>query len=171
MTRLLKPATVLKRWQAACKKQIALYNAYKRGEGKRCSRLPGRKVARQHSNMCGMKSMLEVEVAADMDKRKIKWAYEQEKLTYQYEPQKYEPDFTLLDTEDKLIEVKGKMTGDVRKKLLAIQRCNPKRKIYLVFGNANNKLSTRKNSKRYSQWAEQHGFEWSERKVLDEWVK
>jgi hypothetical protein len=155
LKRLLKPATVLNQWEALVKKT---------------KKRPGRKVAREYAAKCGMKSIGEVRCAADLDKRKIKWKYEHEVLKYQHEPQSYTPDFTLIDLDNLLIEYKGKMINDTRKKILAIKRCNPKRRICLVFERANNKLSSRPNSLRYWQWAERHGIEWSETYVREEWV-
>jgi hypothetical protein len=155
--RLLKPATVLKQWEALVKKMK--------------KKRPGRKVAREYAAKCGMKSIGEVRCAADLDKRKIRWKYEHEVLEYQHEPQSYTPDFTLIDLNNLLIEYKGKMINDTRKKILAIKRCNPKRRICLVFERANNKLSSRPNSLRYWQWSERHGIAWSETYVRDEWFK
>jgi predicted nuclease of restriction endonuclease-like RecB superfamily len=131
---------------------------------------PGRKAARDYAAMAGMKSIGEVRCAADMDKRGIRWKYEDEKLTYQHEPQKYVPDFTILDTDDLLIEYKGKMTNETRKKLCSIKRCNPDKRICLVFEKSKNKLSARAKM-RYWQWAEKEGFDWSELYVKDEWFK
>jgi hypothetical protein len=128
------------------------------------------RVAKAMAKKAGMKSMGEVRCAADMDARSIGWHYEAEKLEYQYTPQKYTPDFTLYDENGMLIEYKGKMTNETRKKLLAIKRCNPERRICLVFEKPNNKISSRKNAMRYWQWAERHGFEWSEHFVKEEWL-
>lgn len=152
--RILKPATVLKKWEALVKKS---------------KKRPGRRAAREYAKMAGMKSIGEVRCASDMDKRKIKWKYEHEKLTYQYEPQEYTPDFTLYEDGDLLIEYKGKMINDTRKKILTVKRCNPDRRICLVFERANNKLSSRPNSLRYWQWSERHNIPWSETYVREEW--
>jgi hypothetical protein len=118
-----------------------------------------------------MKSIGEVRCAADMDEKGIKWYYEAEILPYRYEEQKYTPDFTLFENDDLLIEYKGKMTKETRKKLQAVKACNPHRKVCLVFEKPNNKLSSRKNSWRYWQWAERNEFEWSEHFVKEEWLK
>lgn len=159
--KLLKPSTVIKKWDALCKK-------IKNDKTKK--KTPGNKESKLHAAMAGMKSMLEVRVAADMDRRGITWEYEMEKLRYQHNPQIYRPDFTLRDTDDLLIEVKGKLVAADRKKLIAIKRCNPDRRICLVFGYANNKLASTPNSLKYWQWAERNGFAWSEGVVKDEWL-
>lgn len=169
MKRLLKPATVLKKWKDLCKK-------IKNDNTRR--RTPGSKEAKRHAAMCGMKSMLEVEVAAQLDKMKIKWKYEPEKLPYHLCPKwcqecdvqvkYYIPDFKLAN--GIYIEVKGKMTLDTRKKMEAVLRCNPDTIINILFGEANNKLYARKNSTRYWEWAEKVGFKWSHKEVKKEWV-
>lgn len=147
MARILKPATVLRKWSQLCDK-------VKKDKTKR--QAPGKAEARRHAAMCGMKSMLEVEVAAHLDALKIPWKYESEVLEYVHEPQKYNPDFVLEDGSK--IEVKGKMTAEVRKKLKSIKRCNPDERIGIAFGKPNNKLSARPNSTRYHKWASDQGY-------------
>lgn len=175
MRRLLKPATVMKKWNALCEKYANTYKAEMKKPKKervkaRLKRAPGRAEAKKHAATAGMKSIGEVRCAADMDKRGIKWKYEAETLDYQHKPQKYTPDFLLVDNDSMLIEYKGKMTNEVRKKLLSIKRCNPKRRLCLVFEQSNNKLSSRPNATRYWQWAESNGFEWSSQTVDPTWL-
>jgi predicted nuclease of restriction endonuclease-like RecB superfamily len=146
----------MKRWDALCAKL----------KPKR----PGKKQAKEYADMAGMKSIGEVRCAADLDTQGIKWKYEHETLSYQHRPQKYTPDFTLVDNDDLLIEYKGKMTNETRKKLLSIQRCNPKRRLCIVFERPNNKLSSRPNATRYWQWAERNGFKWSEQVIDPSWI-
>jgi predicted nuclease of restriction endonuclease-like RecB superfamily len=129
---------------------------------------PGRRLAKEYAAMAGMKSIGEVRCAADMDSKKIEWKYEIEKLRYQHKVQTYTPDFLLAD--GTLIEYKGKMTNETRKKLLSIKRCNPKRRLCIVFEKPDNKLSSRPNSQRYWQWAEANQFEWSDQVVDPRWV-
>ena len=130
-------------------------------------------MARKYSAMAGMRSMGEVRCAADMKRRKIKYKYEELEMQYQHKPQKYTPDFVIRGQVpkhgDRIIEYKGKMTNETRKKLLSIQRCNPSAVLCLVFEKPNNKI--RKGSKTtYWQWAEQNDFPWSEHYVKDEWL-
>lgn len=153
---MLKPKTVINKWDSLIKKMHP--------------RKPGRREAKEYAKMCGMKSIGEVRCAADMDKRGIKWVYERDTLRYQHLPQKYTADFTLIDNGDLLIEYKGKMTNDTRKKMLSVKRSNPDRKICIVFEKANNKLSSRLNSTRYHEWAEASGFDWNEGTVKEEWL-
>lgn len=152
MNKILKPATVMARWN-------------KIPQNKRNS-----KIAKEMAKLAGMKSMGEVRCAADMDTRGVPWHYEVEKLTYIYKPAKYIPDFTLYENDHIIIEYKGKMTDQVRKKLLAIKNCNPDRQICLVFEKPNNKISSRKNAWKYWQWSERNGFPWSEKYVNPDWL-
>jgi hypothetical protein len=148
----MTPLQVMKKWESLTPKQ-------------RNSRM-----ARQYAKLCGMRSMGEVRCAADMKRRRIPYKYEATTLTYQHEPQKYTPDFLLYKSDDLLIEYKGKMTNETRKKLLSIQRCNPDQRICLVFEKPNNKI--RKGSKTtYWQWAEKNNFPWSEHYVKSGWLK
>lgn len=169
--RILKPSTVIKKWEALCEK-------VKNDKTKR--KAPGRKEAKRHAEMAGMKSMLEVEVADMLDKMKIKWQYEPHQFDYHLCPKwkmkcgvkysKYTPDF-YLPKYDIYIEVKGKMTLATRKKMEAVKHHNPKIKIHMVFGYAKNKLYATKNSSRYWQWAEGLGFPWGDKEVCKEWFK
>jgi hypothetical protein len=135
-------------------------------EKKRNSRM-----AKQMAKSCGMRSIGEVRCAADMISRGIKYAYESETWEYQVEPQNYTPDFTILDTDNLRIEYKGKMTAQTRKKMIAVKKCHPDKRVCIVFEKPNNKLSARPNSQRYWQWAEKNGFEWSEHFIKEEWLE
>jgi hypothetical protein len=151
--KLLKPAKVMAKWNAIPEKER---NSY---------------IARSLAKLAGMKSIGEVRCAADMDSRNILYKYEAEVLEYQHLPQKYTPDFTIYESDDLLIEYKGKMTNETRKKLIAIARCNPTRRICLVFEKPSNKISSRPKAMRYWQWAEKQGFEWSTHYIKEEWVQ
>lgn len=148
---MLKPITVWRRWNAIPKR-------------KRNARL-GREMAKQ----CGMRSMAEVRFAADLDKRKIKYIYEPEVWTYQYDPQEYTIDFFLPDFEF-YSEVKGKMTNEIRKKMLTVRSCNPDKDIRFVFERAANKI--RKGSPTtYAKWCDQKNFKWCEHIISDKWLR
>jgi hypothetical protein len=146
-----KPLTVWRKWNRIPKNKR---NAWL-----------GRKMAKE----CGMRSMTEVRCAADMDKKKIKYEYEPHIMSYQYKPQKYTPDFWLPD-HDLYVEVKGKMTDDIRRKMWTVIECNPDVNIAMVFERAANKI--RKGSPTtYAKWCERKGIEWSEHLIDDEWLR
>jgi hypothetical protein len=112
--------------------------------------------ARKFAKMAGMKSIAEIRCAAWLIRNNVKYDYESEKWTYQYEPAHYTPDF-VLPGRDFVIEVKGKMTKDVRKKLLAIQKSNPSKKVFVVFERAKNKIASGSKTT-YGTWADKHNF-------------
>ena len=125
------------------------------------------RAARAYARKAGMKSIAEVRCAAWLEKNNIPYGYEVEKWVYQHAPQKYTPDFCMGGP---VIEVKGKMTADVRKKLLSVKKSNPDKVIYLVFERASNKI--RGGSKTtYGMWADNNDFDWSEVVPKAEWFK
>ena len=171
--KLLKPKAVMVLWDKLCKEVETIRKKEmlkpKKSRLKRNLKMgPGKRRAKEHAAQCGMKSIGEVRCAADMDRQGIKWKYEAETLVYQHKPQKYTPDFLLKGK--LLIEYKGKMTNETRKKLLSIKRCNPERRLCIVFEKPNNKLSSRPNASRYWQWAERNGFEWSDQTIHKGWI-
>lgn len=99
-----------------------------------------------------MRSKFEKDVAKLLKKRKVKFAYEAEKIPYIIEAN-YIPDFK---TESFLIECKGVLDPIERRKLLAIKRCNPALDIRLWFMRDN--WLTKAKKMRYSDWATKHGF-------------
>jgi len=116
-----------------------------------------------------MKSMGEVRFAADLTQKGIVWKYEPETWVYQYEPQKYTPDFWLPE-HNMYIEYKGKMTNEIRRKLLAVRKCNPQYDLRLVFERIANKI--RKGSPTtYDKWAEQKNFKWTEQLIEQAWLE
>lgn len=125
------------------------------------------RLARKFAARCGMKSMAEVRCAAWMEEHGIPFQYEGEKWTYQYKPATYRPDFNLKKFS---IEVKGKLTTEVRRKITAILHSNPDKKLRLVFERANNKI--RGGSKTtYGDWAARLGIDWSEGVPKPEWFR
>jgi predicted nuclease of restriction endonuclease-like RecB superfamily len=127
-------------------------------------------MARNMAKLAGMRSMGEVRCAADLKRKRIPYKYEKLVLEYQHQPQKYTPDFVIERSGKRtIIEYKGKMTNETRKKMLSIKRCNPELTICLVFEKPSNKI--RKGSKTtYGDWAEKNGFLWSEHFVKKEWL-
>jgi hypothetical protein len=187
---LLTPIKAVAKWEREIKKlkSATEAEANKKGwKGRQKSRIFSKrstKLARQIAKEAGMKSMGEVKCAADMDKRGIPYTYEGETFEYQYDVQKYTPDFNILITRKNKkplhVEYKGKMTDDVRKKMLTIKKCNPDMEFALVFENPNNPISKRRKLKdgtyntptKYWQWAEKKGFLWSDKDtgVREEWL-
>ena len=123
--------------------------------------------AKKHAKMAGLRSILEVRTQAWLEENNIPFSYENELWEYQHDPQTYKPDFS---APEKTIECKGKLTKEVRKKLLAIIKCNPDRELCLVFERPDNKIA--RNSKTtYAVWAEKHGIPWSDTVPNPDWFK
>lgn len=135
-----------------------------------------RKVAHSSSKAVGMRSMLEVYIAAELAKLQkegkiLKFDYEQETWTYQHQPQKYTPDFRIFmpDGTVQYYEAKGKMTDETRKKLVSIKRCNPDKDLKIIFERAGNKLKAG-GKMTYGTWADKTGIEWNEKSVSSSWL-
>ena len=125
------------------------------------------RLARKYAATCGMKSMAEVQCAAWLEEHRVQFEYESQKWDYVFKPATYKPDFNMKRFS---IEVKGKLTAEVRRKLIAVKRSNPGKKLYLVFERANNKI--RGGSKTtYGEWASKNGFPWSEKVPDKGWFK
>jgi hypothetical protein len=131
-----------------------------------------------------VRSGLELLVAEQLDKAKVKYKYEGEQLEWKdynprvqcdkcgvrgrsFQTRRYTPDFTINGTR---VEVKGRLTSRDRKTLNGVLRDNPGCKLYIIFG-ADNKLS--KSSKtRYSDWAKKNKIEYSLKGIVPkEWIE
>ena len=123
--------------------------------------------ARKYAKMAGLRSILEVRTQAWLEEHGIPFSYENEVWKYQYEEQTYRPDFS---TPGHTVECKGKLTKDVRKKILAILRCNPERNLCLVFERADNKIS-RGSKTTYGEWATKNSIPWSTVVPDKKWFK
>lgn len=82
----------------------------------------------------------------------------------------YTPDFELLET-GVIVECKGKLTIEDRKKLLWVKETYPNVRLVLLFMRANNPI--RKGSPTsYGSWATKNGFEWADwaKGIPQEWI-
>ena len=125
------------------------------------------------------KSKLEEEFNKFLIKNKIKFGYENFKISY-LKPEKaskYTPDFN-CPTKAKfriIFETKGQFLTSDRKKHLLIKEQYPDLDIRFVFSNSKNKIG-KKSKTTYAKWCELKGFKYhciySTNKFLpDEWVK
>lgn len=80
---------------------------------------------------------------------------------------KYTPDFCLPN--GVLVETKGLLTPEDRRKMLAVKAQHPDKDIRLCFMRAGTKLSRRPGAMTYAQWAERHGFLWCEGRIPTTW--
>lgn len=99
-------------------------------------------------------------------------AFKADRIRFEYEPtvlefvqpakkRKYTPDFQIKTKTGItcLVETKGRLTREDRKKLILVKEQNPKVKIVLIFMNAANTLDKRSKTT-YSEWARDNGFEY-----------
>lgn len=135
------------------------------------------RLAKEMAATVGMKSMLEVLIAAQLQflksKREIKsFAYEPERWQYWHKVSHYTPDFKVVYTDDSVdyYETKGKMTKDVRTKMIAVKKHNPDKSIKMIFERANNKIY-KGSETTYGMWCDQKDIPWSEKEILIEWIK
>lgn len=102
------------------------------------------------------RSGLEEKVADLLSSLKVKYEYESTKVAYQLQCN-YCPDFLLPN--GVYLEVKGRLTTEDRRKMLAVKKSNPELDIRFVFQAPFNKIN--KGSKTtYAKWAEKYGFPW-----------
>jgi len=129
------------------------------------------------------RSKLEERVCNNLRNRRIQFSYEpyQIKYTTEVKPaycancghsvvlkqRNYTPDLVLDN--GIVIEIKGKFTGEMRTKMLAIRRCNPDLDIRMLF-QADNWL-TRKKAQKYSDWCKRNNFTYHVgEQVPSDWV-
>jgi len=123
------------------------------------------------------RSGLERDIAHFLKGKRVAFEFETIKVPFTQPAAErvYVPDF-IIRKKGKVvcvIEAKGKLDSDGRKKLLWVKEQHPKLRVKLLFQYANNKI--RKGSKTtYADWANKHGFEWAEFKsdgVPERWYK
>jgi hypothetical protein len=131
----------------------------------------------------GMRSGLERQIAAWLDKNGIKYEYESKKIKYTssvkggvcpkcgtpaIQNRVYTPDFWFPD-HGFFLEAKGRFTSHDRKKMRDVKRSNPELDIRMLFP-SNNKIDPGKDD-RYSDWCDKFEFMYSLRGINAEWFK
>jgi hypothetical protein len=104
----------------------------------------------------GLRSGFEGTGVAFLNRKKIPFEYETQKLPYTCF---YKPDFIFKSKEDGhdiILEFKGYFKGTNRTMMAAVKRQNPEKDIRFIFMQ-NNKL-TKKSKMRYTDWCDKHGF-------------
>ena len=108
------------------------------------------------------KSKFESDVAKSFRQAGIKFEYEPVVLSFTQpsKKRKYKPDFKIRTKTGIicLVETKGRLTIEDRKKLIWVKEQHPKTPIILLFMNSS--VTLRKGSKTtYAEWARDNGFE------------
>lgn len=119
------------------------------------------------SRHCKLRSPLEDTLASQLKRAGVSFSYEGIEIPYT-EQHTYVPDFILPN--GIMIEAKGWLRPENRRKHVALKKQHPELDIRFVFQNAHNKLN--KNSKTtYAEWADRHGIKWAEKYIPEEWIK
>ena len=121
----------------------------------------------QTSSKQKYRSKFEAGIAATLNKNKVAFSYESLDLKYILSCS-YCPDFILGN--GIIIETKGYLSKEDRRKMLAVKEANPSLDIRFCFQNAKTKLSRgKKRSLSYGQWATRNGFLWCHKTIPADW--
>ena len=111
-------------------------------------------------------SKFEASIAANLHAKNVAFTYESIRLEYTLEGS-YVPDFILPS--GVLVEAKGHLRTEDRRKLRAVKTQHPHLDIRLCFQNANEKISKKKNSMRYYEWCDRYGFKCCHKVIPADW--
>ena len=115
------------------------------------------------------RSGLEKRTADFLNKRKVKFRYEEVKLKWQdLRMRTYTPDFVLSN--GIIIETKGRFISSDRTKHLFVKAQHPDLDIRFVFSNPKAKLYKGAKSS-YGDWCDKHGFKYAKETIPVEWLK
>jgi hypothetical protein len=115
------------------------------------------------------RSGLEKRTADFLNKRKVKFQYEEVKLKWQdLRMRTYTPDFVLSN--GIIIETKGRFISSDRTKHLFVKAQHPELDIRFVFSNPRAKLYKGAKSS-YGDWCNKHGFQYARETIPVEWLK
>lgn len=116
--------------------------------------------------MAGFRSGFERTLDTQLKREKVKYGYETLKLPYVIESV-YSPDFILEN--GVIIEAKGKLDADDRRKMIAVKKTYPHLDIRFVFMAAQNSIVGGKQTN--AMWAEKNGFPWADKRIPEDWLK
>ena len=115
------------------------------------------------------RSGLEKRTADFLNKRKVKFQYEEVKLKWQdLRMRTYTPDFVLSN--GIIVETKGRFISSDRTKHLFVKSQHPDLDIRFVFSNPKAKLYKGAKSS-YGDWCDKHGFQYAKETIPVEWLK
>lgn len=117
--------------------------------------------------MPGPRNAFERKIDDQLRKLKAGAIYEGARIPYNIEGLWYHPDWVLPN--GNIIEAKGFLDKETKRKMVAVKKCNPNLKIFFVFYDAHKKISGTKET--HADWAIRNGFGWSHEVVLEEWTK
>ena len=113
------------------------------------------------------RSKLERTVSEILTSKQVEFQFEPERLDYVLHCQ-YIPDFVL--NSGIILEVKGVLTQEDRRKMKAVREANPDRDIRFVFQRPFSRLPDAQAT--HAQWAERKGFKWAPfNDIPDDWLR
>ena len=117
----------------------------------------------------GYKSGFEYETAKMLEKKKIKFKYESEKVSFTVpaKSRTYTPDFFLPN--GIIIEAKGFFRITAQRILKAIKKQHPELDIRLVFYDCNKKVQG--SNLTCKAWATKYNFKFADKAIPIEWIK
>src|ERR1700761_1410674 len=105
-----------------------------------------------------LKSGFERPLVASLKARKVRFTYEELVLPYTLHGE-YHPDFVLKDS-GIIVEAKGLLDKDSKRKMMAVREQHPDLDIRFVFMNAEKKVPGTKQT--HGQWATKNGWKWAD---------
>lgn len=128
--------------------------------------------ARKEALSKGYRSNFEYEIAKYLEKLKLDFEYEKERVKYVVPEtiKTYTPDWKVNGV---LYESKGRFTVVDRKKMLLIRDSNPGLTIRIIFQNSLVKIS-KASKTTYAEWCEKNHLEWCDfrdKRKLERWFK
>jgi Phage endonuclease I len=108
-----------------------------------------------------LRNQFEKSVYRQLKRSQISFKYESKKVPYVIAGH-YTPDFVLTTPlGEVIIETKGYLRPEDKRKLIAVKRCNPRLDIRLLFY---------ENRPKQIKWAERNGFRYAIEKVPRDWL-
>ena len=112
------------------------------------------------------RSKFESRIAANLTKKNVPFTYETKSYGYTL-TKTYTPDIFLGN--GTVIELKGQLREKDKLCLRAIKAQHPSLDLRICFQNAAVRLTKKKNSMTYGEWATRHGFKWSSGTIPPDW--
>lgn len=118
----------------------------------------------------GYRSGLEDTIANQLDMMRVKYTYEEKKISYTVPESKhtYTPDFVLSN--GIIIETKGRFVTADRKKHLFVKQQHPELDIRFIFSNSRQRISKISRTT-YAEWCTKNGFLFADKMIPEAWLK
>lgn len=120
---------------------------------------------RYKARMAGFRSGFERTLDMQLKSHGVKYSYETMELPYTLESI-YNPDFILEN--GIIIEAKGVLSVDDKRKMIAIKKKYPELDIRFVFWDAEKKIPRTKQT--HAKWAEKNGFPFAHERIPESWM-